>query len=223
MKVARRRSGFDARTHQLGTPICRIRESRDRSNGFVRPIGLSRRSTDRSESADPDAGDGVVSRERCPGGRLRPSVEDDARRGDRQAVGPFAGERSALAKNARGSPTFRELCWQRPEHHDGQAALAGLKAEVRAVEVESQRRIEPQRHVAPQDQQQLVEGHDRAGARALSRSTRPRSTTQPIRSAAAAPGGSTTSRPHKRPRRRSARTAARPRGAVRTSAGPNRG
>ena len=73
---------------------------------------------------------------------------------------------------------------QGTESHDGQAPFARLKADVGAVEMKPQRGVESQAGIAANDQQQLVERRDRAGSSGPSRSSRPRSTTQPMRAAA---------------------------------------
>ena len=49
---------------------------------------------------------------------------------------------------------------QSPQRHDGQPALACLKAHIGAIQMKPQRRVESQPRIAPHDQQQLVERRD---------------------------------------------------------------
>ena len=113
------------------------------------------------------------------------AIDDHARRGDRQPVAPFAGEYLRTPKNASGNPTLRELWWHgAAERHDRKTLFARLEANVGSIEVKSQRGVESQRRIPSNDQHQLVERRDSGRSSGPSRSTRPRSMTQPMRSAA---------------------------------------
>ena len=126
---------------------------------------------------------------------LAAPVNHDARRGDRQPLGPLADERAGTLEERVVQPDIPRVVVAKGIDRDGgQSVLAGLEAQVGAVQVEPERQVGPERRPAGQDQDQLVERGDPRRELGCLRSIRPRSTTEPIRwTRGRNPSGSSTS------------------------------
>ncbi len=80
-------------------------------------------------------------------------IKHNARRRDRQPVAPFVGEDlGAREKGFRQPDAPGIMIAKSPQRDDGQAALACLKADVGAVEMETQCRVELQTGITAHDQ-----------------------------------------------------------------------
>ncbi len=88
-------------------------------------------------------------------------VNDDARRGHGQPVCPFLGEDLCAAeKRLWQADSACVVVAPRIKDDDCKAAFVGLKADICPVEVKPKIRIEPQRCIPGQDQQQFIERED---------------------------------------------------------------
>ena len=88
-------------------------------------------------------------------------VNDHAWRGHRQAVLPLAGEDLRALEELRRQPDApRVVETRRLDRNDSQSALRRLQAEIRSIQMKSQRRVKLQRRVPGNHQQQFIERGD---------------------------------------------------------------
>ncbi len=91
-------------------------------------------------------------------------VDDDARRGHRQPVAPFAGENLGTGqKPLRQSDATRMVIARCGHCHHGQPLFARLKADIGPVKMTPELRIEPQTRATTHDQHDLVERRHACG------------------------------------------------------------